>query len=166
MVQLGAGGAGTATAYAALKLGARHIGIIDIDAARGASLADRLNTLFGAGRATATSVAALERADGLIHDTPVGMHGHPGSPLPLHLLRGDLWVAEVVYFPIETELLREARRLGCRTMDGGGMAVEQAVEAFRLFTALAPDAARTHRHFAELLTAKAGTRPGPSSPAV
>ncbi len=67
--------------------------------------------------------------------------------MPEHLLRARNWVAEVVYFPLETELLRAARRRGCRTLDGGGMAVFQAAEAFRLFTGIQPDADRMRRHF-------------------
>jgi shikimate dehydrogenase len=78
------------------------------------------------------------------------MAKYPGLPLPAALLRRDLWVAEIVYFPMETELLRAARALGCRTLDGGGMAVFQAVEAFRLFTGITPDADRMLRHFAAM----------------
>jgi len=51
---------------------------------------------------------------------------------------------------LETELLRTARALGCRTLDGGSMAVFQAVEAFRLITGVTPDPERMLRHFAEL----------------
>jgi shikimate dehydrogenase len=64
------------------------------------------------------------------------------------LLRAGLWVADIIYFPIETELLRRARALGSRTMGGGGMAVFQAVGAFRLFTGIEPDAERMAEHFA------------------
>jgi shikimate dehydrogenase len=78
----------------------------------------------------------------------------PGAALPLELLRGDLWVSEVVYFPIETELLRAARRVGCATVDGGTMAVGQAVGAFELFTGRQPDAARMERHFHALLAGR------------
>jgi shikimate dehydrogenase len=78
------------------------------------------------------------------------MDAHPGMPLPAELLRRDLWVAEVIYFPLETELLRRARALGCRTIDGGGMAVFQAVAAFRLFTGLEPDSDRMIAHFASM----------------
>jgi shikimate dehydrogenase len=56
-------------------------------------------------------------------------------------------VAEVVYVPLETELLRAARRIGCRTLDGGGMAVLQAVEAFKLFTGLEADPERMRASF-------------------
>ena len=61
-------------------------------------------------------------------------------------------MAEIVYVPLETELLRLARAKGCRTVDGGGMAVFQAAGAFRLFTGLEPDAERMLRHFRSLGT--------------
>ncbi len=73
------------------------------------------------------------------------------NPLPQALLRPDLWVSEIVYFPIETALLKAARGLGCRTVDGGHMAVGQAVGAFRLFTGREPDPARMDAHFRRLL---------------
>ena len=154
VVQLGAGGAGAAVAHAALTLGARKLAIFDLDTARAQKLAADLCARFGAGRAVAGSdlAAAMATTDGLIHATPTGMVKHPGLPLPAELLRPALWVAEIVYFPLETELLREARRLGCRTMNGSGMAVFQAVEAFRLFTGIAPDAERMQRHFASMGT--------------
>ena len=82
-----------------------------------------------------------------IHATPTGMTSHPGLALPASLLRADLWVAEVVYFPLETELLRVARQIGCRTVDGSSMAVHQAAEAFRLFTGLHADVARMRSVF-------------------
>jgi shikimate dehydrogenase len=143
VVQLGAGGAGAATAYATLDLGARELIVIDTVHERARSLADRLAPVFrGRVRAEHDVHAALQGADGLIHSTPTGMSGHPGVALPVALLSANLWVAEVVYFPLETELLRVARQLGCRTLDGGGMAVFQAAEAFRLFTGLQADATR------------------------
>jgi shikimate dehydrogenase len=57
---------------------------------------------------------------------------------------------QIVYFPLETELLKQARRLGCRTLDGGGMAVFQAAEAFRLFTGVTPDYERMLNCFAAI----------------
>jgi shikimate dehydrogenase len=153
VVQLGAGGAGSAVAHAALTLGVRHLTIIDVDPARAATVADGLRARFGVGRAEAGTdlAAAVTAADGVINATPVGMAKYPGLPLPAALLRPTLWVAEIVYFPMETELLRAARALGCRTLDGGGMAVFQAVEAFRLFTGIAPDPERMRRHFASMV---------------
>ena len=149
VVQLGAGGAGSAVAYAAAKLGVRRLTIFDIDAARAGALAGQICAQFGAERAVAgTDIeAAVAAADGLINTTPIGMVGHPGMPIAGTLLRPSLWVAEVIYFPLETELLRTARDKACRVLDGGGMAVYQAVEAFRLFTGIPADAARMRRHF-------------------
>ena len=142
VVQLGAGGAGAAVAHAVLTLGADRLTVADADPTRAAALAGSLERRFGPGRARMAALPQLPQvlsgADGLVHATPVGMAAHPGLPLPAELLRPELWVAEVVYRPLETELLRTARALGCRTVDGGGMAVLQAAEAFRLFTGLAP----------------------------
>jgi shikimate dehydrogenase len=75
----------------------------------------------------------------------------PGLPLPAELLRADLWVAEIVYFPLDTELLNAARARGCATVDGGTMAVGQAIGAFELFTGLQADAARVEAHFRRML---------------
>ncbi len=152
VVQLGAGGAGAAVAHALLTLGVKDLVLNDIDPARAAGVAASLCERFGAGRARACTDLAAEvaAADGLVHCTPTGMDKYPGLPLPAEYLHPKLFVAEIVYFPLETALLREARRIGCRTLDGGGMAVFQAVEAFRLITGLTPDPERMLRHFAEL----------------
>lgn len=151
-VQLGAGGAGAAVAHAALTLGIGHLTIFDIERRRAEQTAANLASRFGGGRVAAGTdlPEAIARADGLIHATPTGMAKYPGLPLPAALLRPQLWVAEIVYFPLETELLRTARQLGCRTLNGGGMAVFQAVEAFRLFTGITPDAERMSRHFSSM----------------
>lgn len=80
------------------------------------------------------------------------MAHHPGLPLPAALLRPGLWVADIVYRPLETELLRQARAAGCRTLDGGGMVVFQAAHAFRLFTGREPDTERMLAHLTDLVT--------------
>jgi shikimate dehydrogenase len=152
VVQLGAGGAGAAVSYALLTLGVERLAIFDTARARAARLAAQLAAHFGNGRAAAIDDPrqSLAAADGLVNTTPVGMAGHPGMPLPAAFLRRELWVADVVYFPLETELLRAARAIGCRTMAGGIMAVFQAVGAFRLFTGIDPDADRMLHHFASM----------------
>jgi shikimate dehydrogenase len=144
VLQVGAGGAGSAVAYAALKLGVARLAIFDRDVGRAEGLVERLRAQFDNGRVMLSSgiKESLQGADGLIHATPVGMDGHPGCAVDAALLRPELWVAEVVYFPLETELLRLAKARGCRTLDGGGMAVFQAADAFHLFTGVAPDAER------------------------
>jgi shikimate dehydrogenase len=152
VVLLGAGGAGSACADAVLRLGAQQLAIFDRDAARAAALAARLNAHLPGARAAAAADlgAAMAGASGLIHASPTGMAKAPGIPLPLELLRPALWVAEVVYVPLETELLRAARALGCATMDGGHMAVGQAIGAFKLFTGRDADPARMDAHFRQI----------------
>lgn len=149
VTQLGAGGAGAAVAYAMLKRGAGRLHIYDPETERALGLAGRLAGLFGAHRVAAISdlSSVLGVSDGLINASPVGMHKYPGMPVAAALLRSSLWVAEVVYVPLQTELLRVARALGCRTADGGGMVVYQALEAFRLFTGAKPDASRMLERF-------------------
>lgn len=157
VMQLGAGGAGAAVAYAAAKLGIAHLMIFDIDQERSRRLADTISARFGVGRASAVAEIepSLATADGLINTTPIGMDGHPGMPVPSELLRRDLWIADVIYFPRETALLRAARAKGCATLDGGGMAVFQAVAAFQLFNGIAADAERMLRHFSAMYEAAA-----------
>jgi len=152
VVLLGAGGAGAAVAHAALSLGIERLSVVDTDLNRADVLARSLRRRYGDDRAVvpARLSAELPRADGLINATPTGMATHPGAPLPLELLHDRLWVADVVYRPLETELLRHARHLGCRTLDGGGMAVFQAALSFELFTGRKPDRERMLRHFALL----------------
>jgi shikimate dehydrogenase len=153
VVLLGAGGAGSAIAHAVLRLGAGKLRLVDSDAQRASQLAQRLNTLYGAGMVTAVAdvAQALSDATGLIHATPTGMDKLPGLPLPEALLRPDLWVAEIVYFPLDTQLLLAARARGCATVDGGTMAVGQAIGAFELFTGIKPDADRMEAHLRRLL---------------
>ncbi|MBR7199541.1 shikimate dehydrogenase [Pseudomonas sp. 14A] len=149
VVQMGAGGAGAAVAHALLSEGVRQLTIFDVDRERAESLANNLNQHFGASRAQAglDLPGALAQADGLVNTTPMGMAKLPGTPVPAELLRKQMWVAEIVYFPLETELLRDARALGCRTLDGGNMAVFQAVKAFELFSGVVADAQRMLEHF-------------------
>uniref|UniRef100_UPI0030DA85AB shikimate dehydrogenase n=2 Tax=Pseudomonas sp. RL_5y_Pfl2_73 TaxID=3088713 RepID=UPI0030DA85AB len=149
VVQMGAGGAGAAVAHALLMEGVETLSIFDVEVRRAEALANNLNQHFGAVRARAGHdlPTAMAEADGLVNSTPMGMAKLPGMPVPIELLRGALWVAEIVYFPLETELLRNARAVGCRTLDGGNMAVFQAVKAFELFSGVAPDAQRMLAHF-------------------
>jgi len=151
-VLVGAGGAGVAVAHALAVMGAKTVRVFDLDAGRVDALIDQLSPRHAScAFEPGTDMAqALETADGLAHATPTGMAAHPGLPLDVTLLRPNHWVAEIVYFPLETELLAEAAKRGCRVVNGGGMAVYQAVGAFELFTGIAPDAERMIRHFGSL----------------
>jgi shikimate dehydrogenase len=94
-----------------------------------------------AGGASASPATAPTRA------TPAAPSAHPGTPLDTALLTARHWVSEIIYFPLETALLRHARSLGCRTAHGGGMAVGQAADAFRHFSGRAADVVRMRAQF-------------------
>lgn len=148
-VQVGAGGAGAATANALLGLGVGRLAVFDVDRDRAASLVDRLQASFGAERAVVGDdlERALASADGIVNATPIGMAGHPGSAVPPAYLDPRHWVADIVYVPLETQLLRDARARGCATVDGSGMVVRQAARAFEHFTDLTADIDRMRASF-------------------
>jgi shikimate dehydrogenase len=130
---------------AMVNLGCRELIIVDPQGDRADALASRLP---GAIARTAADLAGeVAVASGLINATPIGMEGYPGSPVDTALLHPRLWVADVVYFPLETELLRAARALGCRVAHGGDMAVFQAARAFDLFTGHRADRERMTANF-------------------
>ncbi len=149
VVLFGAGGAGAAVAYALLMLGVKRLDLVDVDPARAAEPVRRFADRFGAERigVAGDAAAAVAEADGIVNCTPVGMAKFPGMPFPAALLSASHWVSEIIYFPLETELLKRARALGCRTIDGSGMNVHQAAEAFRLFSGRTADPARLRRFF-------------------
>ncbi|MDI6101371.1 shikimate dehydrogenase [Actinoplanes sp. NEAU-A12] len=147
VVQMGAGGAGAACGHALRALGAGRLTIVDPDATRRADLGARL----GADHTPAVTPELIAGADGLVNASPVGMRHHPGIPLPAALLHRGLWVADIVYLPVETELLRAARAAGLRTVGGAAMCAFQAAAAFELFTGRTPDIERMLLHLSHLL---------------
>jgi shikimate dehydrogenase len=161
VVLLGAGGAGAAVAHALVGLGAGRIDVVDPELPRARDLAASV-----AGGSTGVHVTGvspddvpplLAAASGLVNATPVGMTGHPGTPVPPDLLRADLWVADIVYRPLVTELQRAARARGCRVMSGAGMAVHQAADTFELVTGLPADRPAMFADFDDLV-AREGER--------
>lgn len=150
---IGAGGAGAAVTYALLRCGAKHVTIFDIDPERVDALVQRMQVLFPDSQVSpAYGFDAAGKCTGVVNCSPMGMQQYPGTPLPLDLLRKEQWVADIVYFPIETALLKAARARGCETLDGGGMVVFQAAEAFRLFTGRRPNYDRMLRRFREYIS--------------
>jgi shikimate dehydrogenase len=156
VVLVGAGGAGRAVAFALMDLGVADLAIHDSNEKQTASLIADLHRYFGAARSRAAGDLAnsVAAADGVVNATPVGMLGIPGNPVPAEALRRDQWAADVIYTPLETEFIKAARARGARTLTGGGMCVYQAVEAFRLFTGIAPDVERMHNTFLRALAAR------------
>lgn len=158
VTQLGVGGAGSATAAALLNLGTRTLNLFDLDAQRAIAKAQQLAELYPGATVRAVTKAelaeALAASTGLVNATPIGMHHHPGAPLPLGYLHPQLWVFDVIYLPQKTLLIQKARSIGCRVLPGGLMAVGQAADAFELITGLSPDRAELLTHFKRLLAAQ------------
>lgn len=149
VLQLGAGGAGSAVANALLSAGAGLLTIFDIDPAKVQALVSRLGDYFGADRVQACDYASLDMAqvNGIVNTTPMGMAAHPASAINPELIAQRQWVADIVYFPLETEMLRYARERGCRVLDGSGMVIGQAAMAFEIFTGYPADRRRMRQSF-------------------
>jgi shikimate dehydrogenase len=155
VVQLGAGGARVAVGHALLRAGVEDLLLVGRKASSAEAGADSLRRIHPTAMIRTDTVATLAdhlgSADGLVNATPTGMPAHPGSPVPTELVRRDLWVNDIVYMPMETALLRDARAAGCRTVGGGGMFVYQAAETFRLFTEISPEPERMLAHLQRIV---------------
>lgn len=146
---IGAGGAGAAVANALVDQKVDHLMVYDEN--RQASQ-DLVNSLCVRTNNNKISIVTdvergIRAANGLINATPIGMAAHSGTPIPIELLSSHHWVIDIIYFPLETELLAAAKALGCKVMDGSDMAIYQAVRAFELFTGLKPDKNRMRATF-------------------
>ncbi|MEO6153695.1 MAG: shikimate dehydrogenase [Croceibacterium sp.] len=151
VLQLGCGGAGSATAHALLGMDVTsRLVLSDVDSARAAALHAQLVQAFG-DRVCLTSdpERAATISDGIINATPIGMAKFPGMPIAAEAILPHHWVSDIIYVPLVTALLAEARRKGCRTLDGSGMAVNQAADAFAIFTGEKADRRRMRTSFAK-----------------
>lgn len=156
VVLIGAGGAGRAVAFALMDLGVAVLILHDQDSARANALMADIAKYYGPSRCRVTGSLEhdISAAAGVVNATQVGMRGFPGNPVPVAALTAAHWAADVIYTPIETQFIQAAAAKGARTLNGGGMCVHQAVEAFRLFTGFEPDVARLHRTFATACAAR------------
>lgn len=144
VAQIGAGGAGSATAFALGRMGVRELAIFDPSSERCDALLARLAPVFPECRFLVcdTAAEAISGRSGIVQSTPVGMAAHPGVPFQPELMEGGQWLADIIYFPRETTLLAAARVKGMRAVNGVAMVIGQAAEAFRLFTGQMPDRER------------------------
>lgn len=162
VVQIGAGGAGSAVAYALLHFGVSHLDLIDVDTDRAGELANRLTPHFPDVIIEVTQPdeisSCVPQSDGVVNATPIGMAQHPGLPLPEELITSQRWFHDVVYMPLETELIKRAAAVGARVAGGGDMVVFQAAEGIRLFTGASPQTQRMRQHFVDLVASGAQRR--------
>lgn len=150
---LGAGGAATAVAFALLDQGVEQLLVYDKFSERAEELASRLSAARShASVVVVNDIASVDYAglDGIVNSTPMGMKDYPGCAIDTDNISPSSWVADIVYFPLETELLSKARNRGCRVMNGSGMAINQAAEAFTLITGFQSNARLFADCFAQL----------------
>jgi shikimate dehydrogenase len=145
-VVLGAGGAARAVVAAVQNLGAEEVVILNRTRERAEALAtdlgEAIRPLSWERRSEALSQAAL-----LINTTTLGMLGKPPLSIDLAPLPTDAVVADIVYAPLETPLLAEARRRGHRVVDGLGMLLYQAVPGFEAWFGRRPEVTPALRDF-------------------
>lgn len=142
-IVLGAGGAACAAVLSMALSGARRITIVNRTPERAEQLAERVSGRF---ESVEVSVASPHEdlsvhaaaATLVVNATSVGMLDSPGMPIPAELLRPDQLVVDMIYEPRETDLLRTAASLGAKTMNGLGMLVYQAANAFEIWTEIQP----------------------------
>jgi len=129
---LGAGGSSRAAVFGLIERGINCVHLANRTMERAQALADQ----FGAAVRPIPwdeIRTVLPRTGLLVNTTSLGMRGQPALDVDIGLLPGDAIVADLVYVPLETALLRTARARGLRTADGLGMLLHQAVRGFELW---------------------------------
>ncbi len=129
---IGAGGAGRAVAFGVADAGA-HVLVVNRTLSKGEELVSSVNGFFG-GSAECGTMEELKDVDVVVNTTPVGMVPDVGkSPVLRKFLRKSHVVMDIVYNPVETRFLRDAKSLGCVTIPGVEMFVGQGAKSFELF---------------------------------
>ncbi len=143
---IGAGGAGRAIAFGLADLGAEEIRLFDQERPQSEGLAAALRPQTDARILICDAIEeATTHVDGLINATPVGMYGHPGTPVPKAMLRTQSWAFDAVYTPIETRFLLDARNAGLEVLSGYELFFYQGVDAFEIFSGVRVDEARLRK---------------------
>jgi shikimate dehydrogenase len=135
---LGAGGAARAVVASLLEAGAEEIRITN----RTRNRAEALRAEFGTKVVVYDWVQAgnaLEEAATVVNTTSLGMEGKSEFRVPLDGLSPEAVVTDLVYTPLDTALLVRAREIGCRTVDGLGMLLHQAVPGFERWFGVKPE---------------------------
>ena len=142
VVLLGAGGAARGAILSLEMLGSRHIHLLNRDPARAktlaASLSKQVRSPLEPGALSDWRKVAGDAAL-VVNSTSAGMGTNPPLDLDLSLLPATAAVCDIVYNPLETKLLREARARGLKTVDGLGMLMHQAAPSFEAFFGVKPN---------------------------
>lgn len=153
---IGAGGVGRAIAFALSSCGVTRLRLFDLDRDKAATLARLLERR--ADIEIAGSVAdVVEGTAGIVNGTPIGMLPNRDMPVPAGLIDASQWVADAVYYPLRTPLLLAAQKAGATVMTGRELAINQALDAFRLFTGVEPSERAMSETFDRIMAERAGT---------
>jgi len=151
---LGAGGAARAIAVEVALAGAKSVNIVNRNLARGQELSTLISGICEANfYAWDSNFDIPADTEILVNATTVGMHGNSDGKLDLNFnsLNKSMVVADVIINPPCTDLLKQASQIGCRTIDGLGMVVNQGVLALKYWTGTDVDAAVMRKKLLEVL---------------
>ena len=145
---LGAGGSSRAVVFGLIERGIKRVHLANRTMERARAVADQFGNSVQAIAWDAIN-EVLPRAGLLVNTTSLGMHGQPPLELDVGLLPSSAIVADLVYVPLETALLKAARERGLKTADGLGMLLHQAVRGFELWFGQRPQVTPELRALAE-----------------
>ena len=145
---LGAGGSSRAVVFGLIERGIKRVHLANRTMERARALADQFGNVVQA-TAWDTINEVLPRTGLLVNTTSLGMRGQPPLELDIGLLPSNAIVADLVYVPLETALLKAARERGLKTADGLGMLLHQAVRGFELWFGRRPEVTPELRALAE-----------------
>lgn len=157
---LGAGGAGAAVGLALIDAGVEKLFLFDQNLNATETLAKRLGCArpdVELSLLRTLDAVEFEQLDGVVNATPMGMIDCPGAAVDAGRLNPRTWVADIVYLPLETALLRQAKLHGCPVMDGSGMVIHQAAAAFALITGHSVEIDRFSRVAQQFLSERRAT---------
>lgn len=148
VLMLGAGGVGVAIAFALRELGAEELVVSDTNRELAAALVHQMSGGSMTVRlAKGDVLAEMEKVQGLVNATPIGMFQYPGCAFPHGGLRSQSWAFDAVYTPEETDFLASCRRQGIETLSGFALFLFQGLDAFERFCGIIPDADEVEKVF-------------------
>ena len=150
VLMLGAGGVGVSIAHALKESATDELILYDTQENLAKNLAEQLKGGNMSVRlAEPDLITQMNRVDGLVNATPVGMFQYPGNPFPTEGFGDQSWAFDAVYTPEDTEFLNLCREKGIKTLSGFYLFLYQGLDAFKHFTGINADAGQVEPAFLE-----------------
>lgn len=154
VILIGLGGAGVALAMALIEWGVGQLTLHDLDLQKSMTAKRFLENSDSKCRidiAVDLKKDVVESASGIINATPIGMKKYPGTPIETNWILSSHWLIDIIYFPIKTELLNAVLLKDCHAISGIELAINQAEDAFKIFTGKSVDSIRFRQVFYKLV---------------